>query len=159
MAITTLTATPKGFLSKVVALKQGEEEKGRIEAKWMREQGMLILEDRTWNMKCRKSSGNDFLLEDSEGRVVAEARKQGPYTDTTTITYGTMEFLLARPSVWKSGFTLSWSDEPIGTINRPRWSSRDIEITLPESLPLEVRAFIFWVVMVLWNRSAAAAAG
>lgn len=156
MGITTLTATPKGFLSKVVTLKQGEEEKGRIEAKWMREQGMLILGDRTWNMRSAK---NNFLLEDSEGKLVAEGNKQSAYTDTTTITYGTMEFLLARPSVWKSAFALSWNEEPIGTINRPRWSSRDIEVTLPESLPLEVRAFIFWVVMVLWNRSAAAAAG
>lgn len=150
-----LIAQPKGMFSSVIFLKQGEETVATIEMTHIREKGILSIGDRVWRMGQKKAYRSDFLLEDADGNITARATQPSAWSDRFVITFGTMEFELKRPSAWKDTFHLSWNGESLGRVERPRVLSRETHITLAKSLPLELRAFVFWLVMTQWNRDAA----
>lgn len=151
----TLIATPKGFFSSVIFLKQGQETVATIEMKFVRQKATITIGENVWTLQQTGKLKGEFLLENADGTVIAHAKQPSVWKDGFTVTYGTMEFALKRESAWKDNFVLWWNDESLGKIDRPWWFSRDTRITLAKSLPLEVRAFILWVVIVQWNRRAA----
>lgn len=65
---------------------------------------------------------------------------------------------LVRPSIWRSGWALHQRGSAQGTIRHDGAFSRWYTADLPTDLPLPVRVFAFYVVLVLFERAASAAA-
>lgn len=157
METVVLHAKPQGLFSLVTLLKQNGEEVAAINLKVLREAGTLSVADRSYSMEREGRLSGDFILKDGAGTVIVRANKPSIWKNRYVVTFGNLKFELAKTSAWKQGFSLLWNGDSLGTIHRPRWYSREAEIALPDSLPLEVRAFVFWLVMVQWNREAGAA--
>lgn len=156
MGTVVLNAKPKGIFSSTYILSEENREAARLTMKAMREAGTLTIGERTYTMTREKLFSGDFTLKDDLETVIVRASKPSAMKALFNLTYGDLRFELSRVSVWKSGFALWWNGEKVGSIERRRWFARDAELTLPESMPLEVRAFIFWLVVIQWNRDAAA---
>jgi hypothetical protein len=93
----------------------------------------------------------DFVLAHG-GNVVARASKTSVFRSTFDVAFNGKQYALKRPSLWKHDFELRQNDQVIGTVRRAnRWSRRTY-VNLPNELPLAVQIYLFWLVMIMWNR-------
>ena len=79
-----------------------------------------------------------------------------------------MAVIRAVPKSWASGdfrvseheveSRTSTSHVAVGTIRRETWTSRKARVELPDELPLPVRVFVLWLVLLMWKRESDAAA-
>ena len=155
-----LHARAQGFLGRTYLLLQEDREVARIELGFFKEEGALVIGDvqRRLGRKKKRGIPETFMLEKDDGTIVVQATKPNYWKSQFLITYGEMEFELAKVSVWKPKFALSWNGEEAGTIYPTRWFSvRDVNIELPDVLPLEIQAFVLWLAIVQWMRDSASA--
>lgn len=74
--------------------------------------------------------------------------------------HGANQYELKHESTWSSAFVLSRNGiGRVGSIKRKGFIKRERTVELPEELPLEVRVFIIWLVVILWKRAESAAGG
>jgi len=66
--------------------------------------------------------------------------------------------VLEATSPWRRPFELKEDDEVIGRIAPRSVFRREVEVDLPEDLPLEIRLFLVFLTLILWRRSDNAAA-
>lgn len=155
-----LYAKPKHIFSRRYRLcsdEQCTDMLGTMAMGGFKEAAKVQLGDEQYRFYREKSMSGDFLLEASDGTILARAEKPSMWKDQLRITFGELVFTLYRASKWKQDYTLTWQGEDAGMIATRRWFSNLINVELPDVLPLEVRAFILYLVVVMWNRAAAAA--
>jgi hypothetical protein len=103
-----------------------------------------------------------FTLEaDSDGAVVASATQRDPLRREFLVEVGPQRLTLCADSPLRSDYHLLDDQRRIGEIRPHATLRRGAEADLPDSLPLEARAFLMWVVLLLWSgrRVTRAAAG
>lgn len=96
-----------------------------------------------------------FVLSGPAGRIATAERENGrrwaltaPHDSAT----------LVRPSFWRSGWELHQHGSARGTIEHEGAFSSWYSANLPEDIELPVRMLAFYVVLVIFERAAAAAA-
>jgi hypothetical protein len=57
-----------------------------------------------------------------------------------------------REAWFSSSFVVEADGSDIGSVRRRGFFTSGAVAQLPDSLPLEVRAFLGWIAMVLWER-------
>jgi hypothetical protein len=72
--------------------------------------------------------------------------------------FGGAQFELKPQSPFTRGFQLLKGKRIVGTLLPASFLTRKINVELPEDLPLQIRAFIVWLTVLLWKRDASAAA-
>lgn len=154
-----LYAQLKNPFSSKYRLLQGEngEALAKVKMGSFREGALLMIGEEEYTFRREKLMSGDFLLEASDGTIIACATKPSVWRDEFTITFGDLMFTLHKTSTWKRGFTLVWEGESAGEIRPKSWVSSTAVVDIPESLPLELRAFVLFLVLVMWRRYAAAA--
>ena len=98
----------------------------------------------------------DFVLEHN-GEVIARARKQSVFRSTFTIDLQGRSVVLKKRSWWGRTFIVLENDRQIGSIRRASIWSRRTLVNLPSSWPVPVQVYLFWLVLLMWNREDAAA--
>jgi len=129
-----------------------------IDRSWRNESGQLILEDATYEIYRKGAFFGTFVLE-KEGAVVAEAEKPSAFKRQFEIKYATRRFVLKSISVFGRGYDLIEDGRIIGSIVARSVFTRKARADLPEEMPLSVRVFVIFLVLLLWKREATAAAG
>jgi hypothetical protein len=72
--------------------------------------------------------------------------------------YVNNHYELKKASVWGSAFVLLREGVgPVGSIRSKGLFKREWTVEMPEELPLEVRVFIMWLMIILYKRAMAAA--
>ncbi len=127
-----------------------------IDRSWRNESGTLILEDATYEIYRTGAFFGTFVLE-TAGTLVAEAEKPSTFKRQFVITFSDRRFVLKRISVLGRGYDLIEDGRTIGSIVARSVFSRKARANLPEELPLSVRVFVVFLVLLLWRRDAAAA--
>lgn len=97
-----------------------------------------------------------FVLTGPDGRVATAEQETGR---SWSIKAATGNAKLVRPSRWRSGWELHQRGSAQGTIRGNGAFSRWYTADLPADLPLPVQVFAFYVVLVVYERSAQAASG
>lgn len=122
-------------------------------AGFRREGCEFTLEGRT--LRVGRERSKRFVITGPDGRVATADRESGRRWRITT-PEGHLE--LVRPSVWRSAWEVHRGGRPVGRIEQDRGLfARTSHADLPADLPLPVRVFAFYVVLILWQRAAAAA--
>jgi hypothetical protein len=104
----------------------------------------------------------EFVLEDSGvgGEVVAVAEKPSGWKNAVLFEHGATRYELKKASTWRSSFVVS--REGVGVVGSVERSGmlkkREYLLDVPEELPLEVRVFVSWLALILWQREDSAAA-
>jgi hypothetical protein len=90
--------------------------------------------------------------------VIAVAERPSAWKDRFVFEHGGNRYELKKESAWRSGFILS--RDGVGLVGFVRWRgffNREWTVDVPEELPLEVRVFVVWLVIILWKREDSAA--
>jgi hypothetical protein len=147
-----LTAIPRSWFSWDFALTDGNTPLGDIDFSAWREKGVLTIAGAPYRV-YREAVLGPYVLE-SAGHVVARAVKPSAFSRRLIIGHGRAEYELEPASFFSRGFQLVAGDDIIGTLSASGFLTRRMNIDLPESLPLPVRAFVAWLVIMLWRRDA-----
>ncbi|OLF16398.1 hypothetical protein [Actinophytocola xanthii] len=106
-------------------------------------------------LAVQRERSKRFLLTGPGGTVATADRETHRRWVVTTKT-GRLE--LVRPSFWRSAWELHRGGAPVGRIEPEGWLNTTSHADLPADLPLAVRVFLYYVVLVQWERANAAAA-
>jgi hypothetical protein len=126
-----------------------------------RERTKLDIGGTHYDASAQKREAKEFLLENESGQRVAVVEKVEPpstWKDRFPFEHGGNRYELRKEST--KAYVIA--REGVGSVGSVRleggWFSREWTVDLPEELPLEVKVFLVWVVVVLWRRERVAAA-
>ena len=107
-------------------------------------------------------ASKEFVLEKDDGRVVVAAQKPSGWRNRFVFEHDGNRYELKKESAGGNTFVLARDGIGlVGSVKPEGFFKREWIVDLVEEVPLEVRAFIMWLVIILWKRAetAAAAAG
>lgn len=153
-----LNAIPKAWFSWDFTVLEESQPVADIDVSWWREKGLLTIQGTDYKVYREGVMRGAFILE-SAGVVLAQARKPSVFSRSFVLDHAGKQYTL-RSAFWRK-YLLWQGDRQIGSISPESIFTRRARADLPEDLPLPVRVFILWLVVILWKRdsdSAAAAA-
>ncbi len=147
-----LRAEPKSWLSWDYTVYDNGAPVADLDLAWVREAGEVIIEGVACTLYRESLLSGAFILE-ADGFPLARAEKPSALFRTFEIAYEGSYTLQAR-SAFARTFVLCEGDREIGSIYPDHLFSRKMTVDLPEALPLAVRVFITWLVILMWKRAA-----
>lgn len=120
---------------------------------WLRERADVTIADKTFTVLRDSMLKGSFALKWGE-QVAARARKTSLFTRSFDVETGGEHLRLAAVSIWRREFGVYRNGEQIGRIAPTSLFRRSAVIDLPDDVPLPVQVFLFWLVIILWRRSA-----
>ncbi|HEX2133502.1 MAG TPA: hypothetical protein VHH15_18290 [Actinophytocola sp.] len=106
-------------------------------------------------LRVDRERGKRFVLSGPTGRIASADRETGRRWAITT---GDGRLELVRPSVWRSAWELRHGETSVGRFEHRGVFNWSAHAEVSADLPQPVRVFAFYVVLMLWERAAAAAA-
>jgi hypothetical protein len=104
------------------------------------------------NYRIERDGRKRFLLSGPDGQLATAEQRAGREWAVT----GNLS--LVKPSVWRSGWEIRRGGVSQGDIRHDGAFSRTYTADVPEDIPLPVAVFLFYVILVIFERQAAAAA-
>ena len=147
-----LRAEPKSWFSWDYTVYDNGAPVADLDLAWVREAGEVIIEGVACTLYRENLLSGVFILEGG-GFPLARAEKPSALFRTFEIAYDGHYTLQAR-SAFARTFVLCEGDREIGSIYPDHLFSRKMTVDLPEALPLAVRVFITWLVILMWKRAA-----
>ena len=128
-----------------------------IDLAWIREAGDVVIDDVPCQL-YRDGLLGEFMLE-AGGFTLVRAVKVSVFLREFEIAYDNVLYTLKAQSAFVRTFELLQDDKRLGVIEPDHMFTRKLTADLPETLPLAVRVFIIWLVIVLWKRAAQSSPG
>ena len=157
-----LRAVPKNWFSSNYRVLENNNEVATIDLSWWREAGTFHIKGAIYNVYRERLMSGAFIFE-SGGAIIARAEKPSALYRSFVVEYENKKYQLEAESAFFRKFILSEAEsgQPIGEVYPESALTRKAVVDLPEAIPLPVRVFMFWLVMILWKRESdsAAAAG
>lgn len=160
-----LRAAPTAWYSSNFRLFQNDTEVGLLKLARLKERASFAVKEVEFEM-YREGLIGDFVLS-FQGNILARADKTSVLTRTFEITVEEQRYVLEAESSMQRAFQLRAAEagedgetdgnNMLGRIAPEGVFTRRATIDLPDGVPLPVQAFCFWLVLVMWNRAAAAA--
>ena len=147
-----LRAEPKSWFSWDYTVYDDGAPVADLDLAWVREAGEVIIEGVACTLYRESLLSGAFILE-AGGFPLARAEKPSVLFRTFEIAYDGHYTLQARSAFGRT-FVLREGDREIGSIYPDHIFSRKMTVDLPEALPLAVRVFITWLVILMWKRAA-----
>ena len=150
---------PKAWYSWDFDVVGGDRTLATLDLSCWREKADVLIEDVTHRV-FREHALGDFIIERG-GQVLARATKPSVFRQAFLVNYNGKTYSLHRPSVWRRAFALLDGEQQIGSVSPNSVWTRDATADLPRDWPMAVKAFVIWLVIILWKRESdgAAAAG
>jgi hypothetical protein len=153
-----LKAVPKGWFTTKFVLVDYAKPVGLIAMAWGSESATIRIGSETYRTYRQGFMSGLFLLESANGGIFATADKPSAFVRSFQLTFDGQTFALEAESAFFRKFILRDRGEVIGSIYPNGIFTRASTIDLPESFPLPLRAFMFWLVALLWKRASDSAA-
>jgi len=153
-----IDAAPLAWYSTKFKLFRNGREVGLLKPGLLTERATFAVQDVTFEF-YREGWVGDFVLE-FEGAALARADKPSALTRRFVLRVEDRRYVLEAESAFRRAFRFreEHDETVLGRIAPKGVLTRRATVDLPEDLPLPVQAFCFWLVLVLWNRAAGAAA-
>lgn len=148
-----LTMVPKRWYSWDYTVTRGDRTVAALELASWRERATITIGDVTHRVFREHAMSGDFLIE-ANGRALARATKPSCFRDTMIVQYGGTHYTLRKPSIWRRAFVLMDGERQIGSIAPESVWSRRAQAELPDDWPAPIKAFVIWLVIILWKRDA-----
>jgi hypothetical protein len=152
-----LRASPIGWFSWNFILSEDGERLAEINLAWLREAGQLSVGEESYRVYREGIMSGIFVLE-KNGVILARADKPSALYRSFNVYCGDKAYTLEAESAFRRKFVLNCGGEPVGSIYPEGALTRKCIVDLPESIPLAVRTFIVWLVIILWKRESDSAA-
>jgi hypothetical protein len=146
-----LTTIPKSWFSWDLTVLEDSKPVAELRLSTWRERGTLTVQGKDYKVYREGVMTGAFILE-SDTKVLARAIKPSVFRRSFELEYAGKQYTL-RSQGW-SRYSLFHGDERLGSISRGFFSRKRATVDLPEDLPLVLRLFLTWLVMILWKRDA-----
>jgi hypothetical protein len=152
-----LKAVPKSWLSSDYKLLENDTTVTIIDSSWWREAAELTIKGSIYRVYREGLMSGSFVLEGG-GSILARAEKPSAFYRSFLVEHGGKKYTLEAESAMLRKFVLSEGGQQIGSVYPEHALTRKAVVAFPEEIPLAVRVFMFWLVMILWKRASDAAA-
>jgi hypothetical protein len=152
-----LRAVPKSWFSPDYKVLESNTVIATVALSLLREAGELTVAGSTCRVYREGLLAGSFVLE-SASSILARADKPSAFYRSFQVKHDDKEYTLGAESAGFRKFVLSEGGKQIGSVYPEHPLTRKSVIDFPEDIPLVVRVFIFWLVMILWKRATDAAA-
>ena len=152
-----LKVIPKSWFSWDFIVTDGVSPIAEIDLSWWREKGVLTVRDSTYDVYREGLMSGAFRLE-SNGSILARAEKPSAFRRSFQVECGKKFYMLRAESAFGRKFVLIDGDREVGEISPDGVFTRRATADLPEGIPLPVKVFIIWLVVILWKRESDSAA-
>jgi hypothetical protein len=150
-----LNAIPRSWFSWSFAVLEGAQPVADIDVSWWREKGELTVQGSPYKVYREGVLSGAFILE-SAGSVLAQAKKPSLFRRLLILEHAGKRYTL-QPSLGRK-FLLFDGSGQLGSISPESIFTRRARVDLPADLPLPVRVFMIWLVVIFWKRSSDSAA-
>jgi len=151
-----IRAVPKSWFSSGYRVLEDNTTIAMVDLSRWREAGVLTINGSTYRVYRKGLMSGLFLLE-SGGSILARAQKPSALYRSFLVEDGGNQYKLEAESALYRKFILTQKENPIGSVYPESAFTNKAVIDLPEAISLPVRLFIFWLVIILWNRGSDAA--
>ena len=148
----TLQIAPTRWYSWDVTVSDESGPLADIATSWWREQGAFSIDGETYRARREGVLSGDFVVEGPDG-VIARAEKTSIFRREFLIRHDGRSYTLRPRSMWGRAFVLLTGTQEIGSLAPKSLFSRKAAASLPDDLPLPVRAFVVWLTMIMWRRA------
>ncbi len=148
-----LSAIPKHWFSWDFRVMDGTRQVAEMDLSFWRRKGLLSIEGIPYKVFREGLVSGAFILEVG-GTVAARAEKPNALRRCFLVEHAGRQLTLQARSVFGRAFALYDGQNEIGSVTPEGFLTRRATARLPEELPLPVRVFILWLVIILWRREA-----
>ncbi len=145
-----LEATPTGLFSRDFSIEAGGQRIAVLDVSWWKEAGEISIAGQPYRL-YRESLLGAFVLE-RQGAAVARATKPSVFRSLFDLELADGLYSLRRAFVFGKNFSVYRGEVEVGSVQRAHWLSRRALIDLPADWPVPVQVFVFWLVLMIWNR-------
>ncbi len=147
-----IRAVPESFFSWDFALYRGDARLGVIEDRLLGGRAVLRIGREIYAMGRDGWFGKTYRLGSSDG-MIATARRRSVFRWRLEVCFGGRDAVLCRARSSARDVALVEGELQLGAIRFEGWLTRRTIIDLPDSVPVPVQAFLFWLVMLVWRRA------
>jgi hypothetical protein len=123
-----------------------------IAMSWWREKGALAIDGARYRVYREAPLSGAFVLAGAGG-VLARAEKPSVFRREFVVRHAGREYTLRPRSMFRRAFVLLDGSREVGSLAPQSAFTRKAAADLPHDLPLPVRAFIVWLILVSWRRA------
>lgn len=153
-----LQAVPIGWFSTKYELLKRDIPVGRLEMAWGGESASMEIDIETFRLYREGWMSGPFLLESDTRGILAIAEKTSAFHRSFEVAYNGRTYILEAETVLSRSFVLKAGEDAIGSVSPDGFFGTRSTIELPDSFPVPIQAFMFWLVALLWKRSTDSAA-
>jgi hypothetical protein len=124
---------------------------GKIDCGRMRGGATITIRDATYTAAREGLMSGAYYLE-ANGNRLASAVAASAFKGGFVVQAGSRTFTLARASSFGRSFALTENTVPIGKIAPQGFFGRNSKAELPDELAPELKAFLIWLVILIWQR-------
>lgn len=146
-----LLAVPRGFFARRYEFVDGPRPVARLDLATLRERGELRVGRDRYEVGREGIMRGRFYLR-RRGTTVATAVKRSALHRSFEVSVDETTYELRAASAFLRTFLLSKGPRQVGRVRPAGAFTRKVRIELPSELPLEVRLFMTWLVLILWKR-------
>jgi len=147
-----LRAIPKGWFSSVYKVLDNNTHVATLDPSYFREAAELTIKGSTYSLYREGLMSGAFILKTGDS-ILARALKPSALYRSFQVEQAGKQYTLEAEAVLSKRFVLSEGGVRVGAVYPERALTRKTVVDFPEEIPLAVRVFMFWLVMILWNRS------
>jgi len=148
-----IRAEPHSIFSWDVTVYEDGTPVADIDMAWVREAGEVMIGEVACRLYREGLFSGAYVLE-ADGFEWVRAVKPSALFRTFEITYDDVHYTLQARSALRRTFELHQDGDLVGTIYPDHAFTRKMTADLPEAMPLAVRVFIVWLVLLMWKRAA-----
>jgi hypothetical protein len=149
----TMTMVPRRWYSWDFTVMSGDRTVASLDFSSWRERAEIVIGDVTYHVFREGVCSGDFKLERA-GNELARASKPSAFRHTLIVHYNGRDYTLRKESLWRRTFVLMDGERAIGVISPESPWTRRSKTDLPAEWPAPVKAFVIWLVIMLWKRDA-----
>ena len=148
-----LSLQPIAWYSWSFRILEGDREVARLDRSAFRERATFSLEGSQYEMRRTSLTLGTFVLE-RDGRLLAEATKPSAFRREFEVVAEKGPFRLQAASWFRREFLLLQGSSRLGSVKPDSAFGRAATADFPTTIPLPVRLFLVFLVLVLWQRAA-----
>lgn len=145
-----LTAIPNRWFSWDFTITDGSQTLAQIDVSWW-EKAVLTVQGTGYRVYREGLWSGDFILE-SAVSVLARATKPSALRRSFIVEHSGTQYTLCAEAIFRPAFLLLDGSTQIGSLSPEGGFTRRATVDLPEELPLVVKVFMVWLVIILWKR-------
>lgn len=152
-----LQARPVRAFSRDYHLEDDGRTIATLDVSWWKDAGTFAIDGTEYSLSREHLMDGAFVLQ-GDGEELARATKPSAFRSRFDLEIGDGWYSLARTSALGRAYRVVDEDAEVGTIRPAGWLTRRALVDLPSEWPLPVQVFVFWLVLVMWNRDETALA-